>query len=75
MLTGRYSGVPERILLLLAAALIESYGIEVAVTDAPEFAATAGFVTDRRTAVVANWIDADGIWHVDVTDHRPTVHR
>jgi transcriptional regulator with XRE-family HTH domain len=67
------SPLPERILLLLAAALIESYGIEVAVTDAPEYTATAGFVTDRRTAVVANWIDADGIWHVDVTDHRPTV--
>jgi hypothetical protein len=67
------SPLPERILLLLAAALIESYGIEVAVTDAPEYTATAGFVTDRRTAVVANWIDADGIWHVDVTAHRPTV--
>jgi hypothetical protein len=67
------SPLPERILLLLAATLIESYGIEVAVTDAPEHTATAGFVTDRRTAVVANWIDADGIWHVDVTGHYPTV--
>lgn len=67
------SPVPERILLLLTAASIESYGIRVVVTDAPEYTATAGFVTDRRTAVVANWVDADGIWQVDVTGHRPTV--
>jgi hypothetical protein len=63
----------ERILLLLACALIESYGIEVAVTDEPEYTAVTGFVTDGRTAVVANWVGADGIWHVDVTDQRVAV--
>jgi hypothetical protein len=64
----------ERILLLLAVALIESYGIAVVVTDEPEYAGIAGFVSDRhRRAIVANWVGADGIWHVDVTDHRPTL--
>ncbi|MCP2298334.1 hypothetical protein APR11_004779 [Nocardia amikacinitolerans] len=26
-----------------------------------------------RRAIVANWINTDRIWHVDVTDHRPTL--
>jgi hypothetical protein len=63
----------ERILLLLAVALMESYGIEVVVTDKPEYAGTAGFVSDRRRAIVATWVRADGIWHVDVTNHQPTL--
>jgi hypothetical protein len=64
----------ERILLLLAVALIESYGITVVIADEGEYAATPGFVTDRRRAIVATWIGADGIWHVDVTDRRATLH-
>lgn len=68
------SSYGERILLLLAVALMESYGIRTAVTDEPEYAATPGFVHDRTgTAIVANWIRADGIWHVDVTGHRPAL--
>jgi hypothetical protein len=64
----------ERILLLLAVALMESYGINTAVTDEPEYANMPGFVHDRGShAIVANWIGADGIWHVDVTDRRPAL--
>jgi DNA-binding XRE family transcriptional regulator len=66
----------ERILLLLAVALMESYGIRVVITDEPEYAGTPGFVTDRdRHAVLANWVGAKGIWHVDVTDDHRTVRQ
>ncbi|WP_322770056.1 hypothetical protein [Frankia sp. Cr1] len=62
---------PERILLLLAVALMESFGIHVEVCPDLDYAAVGGFVLDpRRRAVVANWVDADGIWHVDITDNR-----
>jgi hypothetical protein len=73
-LAVRPSPLGERILLLLAAALMESYSIATVVTTEPEYAGLPGFVTDRhRHAIVANWVGADGIWHVDVTDHRPSV--
>jgi len=60
----------ERILLLLAVALMESFGIGVAVTDEREYGALPGLVLTARRAIVANWIRADGVWHVDVTDQR-----
>jgi hypothetical protein len=61
-------------LLLLAIALMESFGIHTAVTDAPELAGTAGFVTDRRRqAITATWVGADGIWYVDLADDRSTL--
>jgi hypothetical protein len=64
----------ERALLLLAAALIESYGIGTAVTDLPELANTPGFALDTtRRAITATWVGAAGIWYVDVTDNRGTV--
>ncbi|MBF9134765.1 hypothetical protein I0C86_38430 [Plantactinospora sp. S1510] len=63
----------ERILLLLAVALMESFGTDVAVTDEPEYGALPGTVLTRQRAIVANWIRADGVWHVDVTDHRATL--
>jgi hypothetical protein len=64
----------ERILLLLAIALMESHGVHTVVTDTAGYAGTPGFVSDRQTrAITANWVGADGIWHVDVTDHRPTL--
>jgi hypothetical protein len=64
----------ERTLLLLTIALMESYGIHVVITDASEYTCMPGFVHDRaRRAIVANWFGADGIWHVDVTDRRPTL--
>lgn len=55
---------------------MESYGIEVVITDEPEYGGTPGFVTDRQHhAVLANWVGAQGIWHVDVTDDHRTVHQ
>jgi transcriptional regulator with XRE-family HTH domain len=66
------SGRPERVLLLLAMALMESFGITVEVTAEPEYAAVPGFVFDgHRHAIVANWVGTDGIWQVDVTDAAP----
>lgn len=68
------SPLGERALLLLAVALMESYGIRTAVTDTPELAGTAGFVSDRhRRAITATWVGADGIWYVDITDDRSTL--
>src|SRR5215475_9916494 len=38
-------------------------------------AAVEGFVLEHnRQAILANWVGADGIWHVEVTDHRPSLH-
>jgi hypothetical protein len=68
------SGRPERILLLLAGALMESFGIRLSICVEPEYAAVPGFVYDQnRNAIVANWVDAEGLWQVDVTDTRPVV--
>jgi DNA-binding XRE family transcriptional regulator len=64
------SSQSERILLLLAVALMESFGIEVAVTDEPDYGALPGLVLTSQRAIVATWIRADGVWHVDVTDRR-----
>ncbi len=67
------SSMPERILLLLAMALMESVGIHTAVTDEPEYAALPGLVMDKRRAIMATWIRGDNVWQVDVTDHPHTV--
>lgn len=65
---------PERILLLLAVALMESFGIEVQVCAEPEYSSVAGFALDQsRRAIVANWVGHDGVWQVDVTDERPVL--
>ncbi|GAA3041137.1 helix-turn-helix domain-containing protein [Actinokineospora globicatena] len=72
--TVKDSDPAERILLLLAAALMESFGITVAVTTAAEYTALPGFVFDgHRNAIVANWVGADGVWQVDVTDTVPLI--
>ncbi|WP_433678026.1 hypothetical protein [Nocardia sp. CA-119907] len=66
------SGVPERVLLLLTTALVESFGIIVAVCTEAEYTATPGFVLDHaHRAIVATWINTDRMWHADVTDQRP----
>ena len=67
------SGTPERTILLLTAALMESFGIRIAVCTDPAYMSMEGFVSDGRNAIVANWVDTDSLWHVDVTDHRPTL--
>jgi hypothetical protein len=61
-------------LVLLAMALMESFGIRCLVTHEPEYAAVDGFVldTDRR-AIVANWVGTDGIWSVDLTASRTAI--
>ncbi len=64
----------ERVLLFLAVSLMESFGLLVDVCTEPEYTALQGFVLDqRRRAIVANWVGQDGIWHVDVTDHKGTL--
>ncbi len=67
------SSTSERILLLLAVALMESLGIRVAVTDDPEYGGLPGLVLDKRRAIMATWIRADDVWQVDVTDHGSTI--
>jgi transcriptional regulator with XRE-family HTH domain len=62
----------ERILLLLAMALMESFGIIVDVCVEPEYTAVPGFVVDgHRKAIVANWVGTDGLWQVDLIDSPP----
>ncbi|WP_280411630.1 helix-turn-helix domain-containing protein [Nocardia asiatica] len=68
--------LPERILLLLAAALMESFRIRVAVCPDPLFDDTPGFVLDPgATAILANWVRSDDVWLVDITDKRTTVRQ
>lgn len=63
---------PERILLFLAVALMESFAITVNVISEPEYAALPGFVTDgNQRAIVATWVGPESLWHVDVPDQRP----
>jgi hypothetical protein len=63
----------ERILLFLAAALMESCDIEVRLTSDPAYADVDGFVLAGRRAIVANWVRSDGMWRVDTTDRRSTI--
>lgn len=66
------SGSPERILLMLSFALMESFGIRVDMCDEQEYAAVQGFVLDHhRQAILANWVGTEGIWYVDVARSRP----
>jgi transcriptional regulator with XRE-family HTH domain len=66
------SSRPERVLLLLAVALMESFGIRVDVCVEPEYTSVQGFAFDQqRRAIVANWVGTDGIWQVDLTDSGP----
>ncbi|MGA4792230.1 helix-turn-helix domain-containing protein [Nocardia sp. AB354] len=59
--------MPDRVLLLLTVALMESFGIRVEVTTDAEFAVVPGFVLDRDDhAIVANWVRGDELWHVDI---------
>jgi hypothetical protein len=56
----------ERILLFLSVALMESLGIHVKICTDPEYASVDGFVLlPGKRAVIATWIRADDIWHVD----------
>jgi Cytidine and deoxycytidylate deaminase zinc-binding region len=68
------STTSERVLMLLAAALMESFDIQCPVTSEPEYSTVDGFVLDAdRRAIVANWVGTEGLWFVDVTDTRSAV--
>lgn len=54
----------ERVLLLLAAALMEAFGITVELSAEPEHAEVEGFVLGEE-AIVANWLGGSGLWYVD----------
>jgi len=54
----------ERVLMLLAAALMEAFEIRVEVTTEPGFGEIEGFVL-ADDAIVANWLNAPGVWYVD----------
>ncbi|MGH3713260.1 MAG: XRE family transcriptional regulator [Micromonosporaceae bacterium] len=70
------SAQTERVLLILAAALMESFRIRVQVVQEPEYESVDGFVLDGQgRAIIANWVRADGLWHVDVTSNRPAVRQ
>lgn len=66
----------ERILLFLAVALMESLGIHVHLTADASYAAVEGFVIARqRSAIIANWVGGDGMWHVDLTSKPSTIRQ
>ncbi|QSB14184.1 hypothetical protein JQS43_22090 [Natronosporangium hydrolyticum] len=66
----------ERVLLLLAVALMESFGIQVNLCLDPAYRQLEGFVLDRqRCAIIANWVDIDAVWHVDVNTNKPDLQR
>ena len=63
----------ERILLLLAVALMEAMGIHVKFCDDLAYSDVEGFVLGGQSqAIIANWVRGEGIWHVD-TARRPSV--
>src|SRR4030095_8934837 len=66
----------ERILLFLAVALMESFGIEVHITAEPEYGSVEGFVVaPTQQAIIANWGRGDGMWHVDLTGRASAVRQ
>jgi hypothetical protein len=59
----------ERILLWLAVAMMERDGQTIWVCAEPEYKRIDGFVlVPGRRVISANWLGAEGIWHVDTTD-------
>ncbi|MPZ66553.1 MAG: XRE family transcriptional regulator [Pseudonocardiaceae bacterium] len=67
-----YTSPPaERVLVLLAAALMESLGIRTQVCTDPQLSTVDGFVLAPGTrAVIATWVRTEGRWHVDSTASR-----
>jgi transcriptional regulator with XRE-family HTH domain len=58
----------ERILLFLAIALMESFGVQVRVCADPEYGDVDGFVlVPGSRAIIATWVRAEGIWEADST--------
>ncbi|MET7952229.1 helix-turn-helix transcriptional regulator [Micromonospora sp. NPDC005324] len=66
----------ERVLLLLSAALMESLRVAVYVNPDPTYASVEGFVlTPHSQVILATWVRADGLWHVDALDRRTALRR
>jgi hypothetical protein len=63
----------ERILLFLAVALMEAHGVHVHVCVEREYSDVDGFVLASGRAIVATWVRADSMWHVDTTVQRPVL--
>ena len=58
----------ERILLLLAIAMMESLGISVKISAEPGLADVDGFMLlPGQRAVIATWVRAEKIWHAGIT--------
>ncbi|TDO51555.1 hypothetical protein EV643_103294 [Kribbella sp. VKM Ac-2527] len=55
----------ERVILLLAMALIEAFGIRVEVSAQPDLSDIEGFVLGDDV-IVADWLRASGLWYVGV---------
>lgn len=65
----------ERVLLLLAVALMESLGIRTWITTDSQLSETDGFVlVPGHRALVANWVRAGAVSHLDFTS-KPTALR
>ncbi|WP_460666385.1 hypothetical protein [Kribbella swartbergensis] len=56
----------ERVMLLLAMALMEAFGIKVQVSSEAEHGSVEGFVLGND-AIVANWLGGSGLWYVDAS--------
>lgn len=59
----------ERVVLLLAIALMEAFGITVEVNAEPDLADVEGFVLGDA-AIVANFLRAPGLWYVETSAPR-----
>ncbi|MGW0731806.1 hypothetical protein [Streptomyces sp. NPDC002851] len=62
----------ERVMLFLAVALMESYGVTTWLTDEPDLAQTDGFVlVPGHRAVIATWVRAQSVPQTDLTAKAP----
>lgn len=52
---------------------MEARGVHVQVCTEQEYSDVEGFVLAPRRAIVATWVRADSIWHVDTTVRPPTL--
>lgn len=67
------SPTSERILLLLAIALMESLQVRCDIVVDPAYSGVDGFALAGRRAIRANWVRTQALWSVEVTGHLATV--
>lgn len=63
----------ERVILLLAMTLMESFTVTARICTHPEYAATDGFAADTHTAIIATWVRAAGQVTMDVVNSHSTL--